>query len=63
MATKIKSSSEKKVRGMLTEKDVVLNDPEVARIRQDFPLLRDNPDLVYLDNAATAQKLKSIRCR
>ena len=25
-------------------------------IREDFPIFRDNPSLVYLDNAATTQK-------
>ena len=25
-------------------------------IRENFPIFRDNPSLVYLDNAATTQK-------
>ena len=36
---------------------------EVEKVRRDFPILRQQPhghDLVYLDNAATAQKPKSV---
>ncbi|KAF0130483.1 MAG: cysteine desulfurase / selenocysteine lyase, partial [Xanthobacteraceae bacterium] len=36
---------------------------DVARIRQDFPALALKPygkDLVYLDNAASAQKPKAV---
>ena len=29
-------------------------------IREDFPIFRDNPSLVYLDNAATTQKPSSV---
>lgn len=29
---------------------------EPEKIREDFPLLREKPELVYLDNAATSQK-------
>lgn len=28
----------------------------VKKIREDFPLLLANPDLTYLDSAATSQK-------
>ena len=38
---------------------------DVARVRADFPILsrqvRGRP-LVYLDNAATSQKPRSLRC-
>lgn len=33
---------------------------EVEKIRKDFPLLRENPKLAYLDNAATAQKPQCV---
>lgn len=33
-------------------------DPE--KLKQDFPLLRNNPELSYLDNAATSQKPDSV---
>ena len=29
-------------------------------IRKDFPLFRNNPDIAYLDNAATTQKPQSV---
>ena len=29
---------------------------DVIKLRSDFPVLRDNPDLAYLDNAAMALK-------
>ena len=29
-------------------------------IKQDFPLLRNNPNLIYLDNSATTQKPDSV---
>uniref|UniRef100_A0A7C2V8J3 Cysteine desulfurase n=1 Tax=Ignisphaera aggregans TaxID=334771 RepID=A0A7C2V8J3_9CREN len=29
---------------------------KVAKIKEDFPIFRSNPDLVYLDNAATTHK-------
>ena len=40
-----------------------LNAYDVERIRQDFPILRERPygePLVYLDNAASAQKPKAV---
>ena len=37
------------------------NQPLVARAV--FPLLRDQPDLVYLDSAASAQKPASVLAR
>lgn len=33
---------------------------DVEKIRSDFPLLRGNPNLVYLDSAATAQKPQCV---
>ncbi len=33
---------------------------DVEKIREDFPLLRGNANLVYLDNAATAQKPQRV---
>ena len=30
--------------------------PDVKHTRNDFPILRDHPDVVYFDNAATAQR-------
>ena len=32
----------------------------VKKIREDFPLLLANPDLTYLDSAATSQDRKSV---
>ena len=32
----------------------------IDEIRKDFPLIRNNPDLAYLDNAATTQKPESV---
>ncbi len=32
----------------------------VEEIRKDFPLIRNNPSLAYLDNAATTQKPESV---
>ena len=33
---------------------------DVEKIRTDFPLLRGNPGLAYLDGAATAQKPQCV---
>ena len=33
---------------------------DISRIREDFPFLKNNKDIVYLDNAATSQKPKSV---
>ena len=33
---------------------------DVDKIRKDFPLLNNNPDLIYFDNAATTQKPNSV---
>jgi len=33
---------------------------DVDKIRRDFPLLCNNPDLIYFDNAATTQKPNSV---
>lgn len=33
---------------------------DAVRLRADFPLLRANPDLAYLDNAATTQKPQAV---
>jgi len=33
---------------------------DVEKVRKDFPLLRENPKLAYLDNAATAQKPQCV---
>ena len=30
------------------------------KLKQDFPLLRNNPNLIYLDNSATTQKPDSV---
>ena len=29
---------------------------DVNRIREDFPIFKNHPDLIYLDNSATSQK-------
>ncbi len=33
---------------------------DVARIKQDFPIFQNNPNLVYLDSAATTQKPRQV---
>ena len=33
---------------------------DIERIRQDFPILHNNPDIVYFDNAATSQRPKQV---
>ncbi len=33
---------------------------DLSRLRADFPLLRERPDLVYLDSAATSQKPERV---
>ena len=33
---------------------------DVDKIRRDFPLLCNNPDLIYFDNAATTQTPNSV---
>jgi len=33
---------------------------KINEIRKDFPFFKENPDLVYFDNAATTQKPKSV---
>ena len=30
------------------------------KIRQDFPIFHNNPDLIFLDNASTTQKPKRV---
>src|SRR5262249_53065579 len=54
-------------RTMSATERTILNEPEnafdVSRIREDFPILRQTvhgKPLVYLDNAATTQKPKSV---
>ena len=32
----------------------------IDKVRKDFPLLSENPELAYLDNAATTQKPESV---
>ena len=32
----------------------------IKKIRKDFPFFKNNPKLVYLDNAATTQKPKEV---
>ena len=29
---------------------------DIDKIRNDFPIFKNNPDLVFLDNASTTQK-------
>ena len=33
---------------------------DAKKIREDFPIFRNNPDLVFLDNASTTQKPQSV---
>ncbi len=33
---------------------------DAEKVRKDFPLLQENPELVYLDNAATTQKPEAV---
>ena len=33
---------------------------DANKIREDFPIFRNNPDLVFLDNASTTQKPQSV---
>lgn len=33
---------------------------DILRIRKDFPFFEENEDIVYLDNASTTQKPKSV---
>jgi len=33
---------------------------DTKKIREDFPIFRNNPDLVFLDNASTTQKPQSV---
>ena len=33
---------------------------DVGKIRADFPMFRNNPDLVYFDNAATTLKPQCV---
>ena len=39
------------------EKNIIL---DVKKIRKDFPIFTNNPELVFLDNASTTQKPKSV---
>ena len=41
----------------MTKKEIRLED---EAIRRDFPLIQAHPEIAYLDNAATAQKPKSV---
>ena len=48
---------------MAVEQALTVASPEVERLRQDFPILRqtiNGKPLVYLDNAATTQKPQSV---
>ncbi|HNS35667.1 MAG TPA: aminotransferase class V-fold PLP-dependent enzyme, partial [Mesotoga sp.] len=36
------------------------SEPRVKDLRRDFPIFRNHPSLVYLDNAATTHKPASI---
>ena len=33
---------------------------DVEKLRQDFPMIRNNPDLIYFDNAATTFKPQPV---
>ena len=33
---------------------------DVEKIREDFPIFQNNPDLIFLDNASTTQKPKTV---
>ena len=35
-------------------------DLNIEKIRKDFPIFKNNPELIYLDNAATTQKPKIV---
>ncbi|MEX0920080.1 MAG: cysteine desulfurase [Candidatus Pacearchaeota archaeon] len=37
-----------------------LNNQTAKKLRKDFPIFRNNPGLVYLDNAATSQKPREV---
>ena len=48
---------------MIDKETHIKNDARIIEIRKDFPILTEKihgKDLVYLDNAATAQKPKSV---
>ena len=33
---------------------------DTLKIKADFPIFKNHPDLIYLDNAATSQKPQSV---
>ena len=33
---------------------------DMQKIRQDFPIFKNNPDLIYFDNASTTQKPHAV---
>ena len=33
---------------------------DVNKIRKDFPMIRNNPDLIYFDNGATTYKPQAV---
>ena len=33
---------------------------DAKKVREDFPIFRNNPNLVFLDNASTTQKPQSV---
>ena len=35
---------------------------DINKIRNDFPILKNNPDLVYLDSSATSFKPQVVIC-
>ncbi len=35
----------------------------ISRIRSDFPLIKNHPEIAYLDNAATSQKPLAVLLR
>ncbi len=37
-----------------------LNNDEAKKLKKDFPIFRSNPELIYLDSAATSQKPKKV---
>ena len=37
-----------------------LNNETAKKLKEDFPIFKNNPGLIYLDNAATSQRPKQV---
>ena len=44
----------------MTENVIQQKKNDAKKIREDFPIFRNNPDLVFLDNASTTQKPQTV---